>query len=174
MKIFNKLRAILNIAGEQLVLNLKSAEFRKGRAFLHLENGNENTYVINNCSADLLINNGEMISYEDVFIKTKVPVEKENIEKPPSTNLTTPIDEKPPQFDDLNFSIETIRPKAKITFTMFADERDLINRIIKDSGYNRTDYFIACFQNNLKKSVSKSFISECEKVKKIRSEYETK
>lgn len=168
---FKNLKAILSIAGEKIIMKLKGAEFRKGIIYLHPEENENVTYVIKNADADILINNGEDIPTEDVTTIDKPSHEthKRNDENIPSNSSkeTTPR-------SNLNNPNEYTRPfKTKMSFTVYSDERDLINRMIKDSGYNRTNYFIACFKNSVKKSVEKSFHAECVRVQKVRDERET-
>ncbi len=160
----NKIKAILNVAGQKLVLSLRAAEIKKGVIFLHPEEEPDTTYIIKNSSVDILINNGEKITAEDVLVMKKEP--KESVE-PKEDNQNFNPTRKP---NLLNIPLLPNRKKAKITFTVYEDERDLINNMIKSSGYNRSDYLVACFHNNKKKTVSKSFIYECEKVQKIRAE----
>ncbi len=164
MTILNKIKAILNIAGQKLVLSLRAAEIKKGVIFLHPEEDPDTTYIIKNSTVDILINNGEEITAEDVLVMKKEP--KESIEPKEDNQKFNPTREP----NLLNVPFLSNRKKAKVTFTVYEDERDLINNMIKSSGYNRSDYLIACFQNNMKKTVNKSFVSSLEKVQKMRAE----
>ncbi len=170
MTILNKIKAILNIAGQKLVLSLRAAEIKKGVIFLHPEEDPDTTYIIKNSTVDILINDGEEINANDIMVRKREPQDVTDEDSngdnltPDSTNIS-PSNRTPNKFPQNS----TVRKKAKITFTVYEDERDLINNMIKSSGYNRSDYLVACFHNNKKKTVSKSFIYECEKVQKIRA-----
>lgn len=58
--------------------------------------------------------------------------------------------------------------KTKVVFTVYDDEKRLLDSVIKNSGISRSDFLMACLQNSQKKSVHKSFAAECARVKKAR------
>ena len=58
--------------------------------------------------------------------------------------------------------------KQSISFTVFPDEKEMVNKMLESLKMNRSDFFMACIQNNRKKTNAKSFAAECSKVQKIR------
>lgn len=166
-KIKNKIKAIFNIGGEDFVLELDSAQIEKGVAYLKPENDKNTTYIVKNKNVDILFNSGEAMQTDDILVITSEDKPK---------NSENGKEEKLNDSDNKNQSnISKNSPnnktkKTKITFTVYEDEKALIDKIIKDSGYKRADYFIACIQNNMKKSVVKSFDVEYARVNKARKE----
>lgn len=64
----NKIRAIFSINGNGVVIDLHSAEIKKGQAYLHPEDNEKITYVVKVSTTDILLNDGVDIPEEDVRI----------------------------------------------------------------------------------------------------------
>ena len=168
------IKAVFNVAGKGFVLDLKSAEIRRDKAYLHPVDNDNITYVVKAETVDILLNDGEDIKEEDFYVIDKTnnngnsdvegdtPAEPSiEIETKPKRNYQ-PINRNPSPYN-----------KTTIRFTVYSDEGEMINNLIKNSGIKRSDYLLACLMNSQKKSNLKSFNAECERIKKKRIERET-
>lgn len=199
MKFWTKIKSIFNVGGEGFVLNVKSAEIKLNKVFLHPEDNDEVIYMIKNQNVDILINNGESIPEEDFIVINKKRSENSVVDSQIIDTALIKVSEKPQDDFSLrtdvmqnngkniaiieptlnsphnayentttNFNVNSYYIKKKMTITLYGDEMELMNNAIKASGLTRSDFIMACLQNSQKKSVSKSFFAECERVKKAR------
>lgn len=166
MKIVNKIKAIINVAGEGLVLHLKAAEIKMGKAFLHPIDNDKVTYLVKAQDIDILFNNGEEITRENFEVLEKSSAYSDSTDKKQEKANHT-------QSSHTNNRRNPLYTKRKITFVLYKDECDTINQMIKESGYKRSDYFLASILNAQKKTNNKSFCAECERVKKARNKRES-
>lgn len=163
-KIKNKIRAIFSVNGNGVVFDLHSAEIKKGQAYLHPEDNNAITYVVKASTIDILLNDGADIPKEDVRI----------IERIKNTTIVDEVDENISSTNEKNNKHNNNNKmvkgnyKTKVVFTVYEDEKRLLDSVIKNSGISRSDFLMACLQNSQKKSVHKSFAAECARVKKAR------
>lgn len=172
----SKIKAIFNVGGKGFVLDLKSAEIKQNKAFLHPIDNDNITYMVRAEHVDVLLNNGEEIPEEDFVV----------IEKGSEDSTDVEDDTASEQNDKEKFKFPEIAPKSKIQgspmsslgrkttirFTVYEDEGRKINEMIRGSGMRRADYLMACLQNSQKKSNIKSFNAECMRVKKERESRE--
>lgn len=174
MKNFVKtIKAIFNIAGKGFVLDLKSAEIRRDKAYLHPVDNDNITYVVKAETVDILLNNGEDIKEEDFYVIDKTNSNSNpDVENDAPTEPVIEIETK----RNRNYQPITRTPspynKTTIRFTVYADEGEMINNLIKNSGIKRSDYLMACLMNSQKKSNIKSFAAECERIKRKRVQRE--
>lgn len=151
----NKIRAIFSVNGNGVVIDLHSAEIKKGHAYLHPEDNDEITYVVKASTINILLNDGADISEEDVRI-----VERRkgttSIDEVDEDILS--IDEKKNKYNNANKVVKNSY-KTTVVFTVYEDEKRLLDSVIKNSGISRSDFLMACLQNSQKKSVHKSFVA---------------
>lgn len=168
MSIISKIKAFFSVGGTQFSLDLKSAEVRQDRTFLHPADNDNVTYVVKASNVQLLLNDGEDIAPEDFMV---VEGAVDSATKPKVLPPATPKPRGPKTPDCLRAprDPDDTPPhltKRKITFTVYEDEFSLINRLVKESGYKRSIFFVACIQNSQKKSVAGSLSAECNRVQK--------
>ena len=172
----SKIKAIFNVGGKGFVLDLKSAEIKQNKAFLHPVDNDNITYMVRAEHVDILLNNGEEISEDDFIVIEKGKEGTTEIEDDTSSEqndkekLKSPeITPRPKPQGSTAFSLGR---KTTIRFTVYEDEGRKINEMIRGSGMKRADYLMACLQNSQKKSNIKSFNAECMRVKKERESRE--
>lgn len=182
-----KIKAMFTFKGKGYVLDLKSAEIKENKVFLHPAD-EEITYVIaNNENIDILINDGREISENDFrIISAKMTEKQEEI----TPTIDNPVIEIVPQNEiqvrkenipnKLNPETSALKQqtnispyflKRKMTITLYGDEMELMEQAIKNTGMRRADFIMACLQNSQKKSISKSFNAECKRVKIHRAKH---
>lgn len=154
MKIINKIKAFFFHQEELVELDLIAAEIKEGKAFLH-PRGEENvTYLIRSDDIEITLSKGRSLSPKDIFKtepKSKAPekdAKKEDqkepkqppVKDPKSNQKSTPPMETaqaaPDEFDRFK--------KRKFVVSLYPDEYDAIMSSMKEYGYKRADFVLAC------------------------------
>lgn len=165
MNILSKIKAVFSIGGKQMEINLKSAKIREGEVVLYPANNDNVAYKVKTKTVDLLLNHGEDIAAEDFVFIENCKYDKKKSPKSPRLRggASTPSFLREPQDREDRHAYPI---KKKLTFMVYEDEFELINRLIKESGYKRSVFLVASLQNAQKKSVQSSFVAECNRVQK--------
>ena len=166
MKIINKIKAFFFYQEEPVELDLITAEIKEGKAFLH-PRGEENvTYLIRSDDIEITLSKGRSLSPKDIFKtepKPKVPekdAKKEDNKDPkqppakdPKSNQksTPPMETSqaaPDEFDRFK--------KRKFVVSLYPDEYDAVMSSMKEYGYKRADFVLACVNSATKGTMEKA------------------
>lgn len=189
-KLFSKIKAMFSIGGKGVILDVQRADIKEDKTYLYPANDDEKTYVIKSKSVEILFNDGFDIAEDDFFvIDHKIATARRaNVDDiaesgmPPKTDFETDEDiliasvkraeENAETAHRAQLFIEKPIPyfqKRKFSVTLFGDEVEMMHQAVKEAGMRPADFIMACLQNSQKKSVSRSFATECQRVKHFRA-----
>ena len=166
MKIINKIKAFFFHQEEPVELDLIAAEIKEGKAFLH-PRGEENvTYLIRSDDIEITLSKGRSLNPKDI-LKTK-PKSKEPEKDAKKEDKKDP---KQPSTKDLKSDRTSIPPlettqaatdefdrfkKKKFVVSLYPDEYDSIMSSMKEYGYKRADFVLACVNSAAKGTMEKA------------------
>ena len=166
MKIINKIKAFFFHQEEPVELDLIAAEIKEGKAFLH-PRGEENvTYLIRSDDIEITLSKGRSLNPKDI-LKTK-PKSKEPEKDAKKEDKKDP---KQPSTKDLKSDRTSIPPlettqaatdefdrfkKKKFVVSLYPDEYDAIMSSMKEYGYKRADFVLACVNSAAKGTMEKA------------------
>lgn len=150
MKIPKILKAIFSHKEEPVELNLSAAEIREGKAFLHPKDEKGITYLVKSDNIEISLSKGLSLNSKDVIrIEEKKKPATEKIDyvlnpasvhskkdKAPSDFPNTPMSEAPDPFEKYK--------KRTFSISLYPEEYDTITARMKDYGYSRADFVLAC------------------------------
>ncbi len=164
MKISSKIRALFNFKGEAHEITLAAAEIKNDKIFLHPEDDPKHTFMIKTKSIDILIEPNEEVDEENITIidnkkaRSKKDGESEPYFKPNSNNVR-------------QFSLSRyLTKKKRMSILLYPEEYDMIMDNIKNHGYKKTEYFLACVKSAKKQSVDSAYKYYTKFYKEKRSE----
>ena len=158
MKIINKIKAFFFHQEEPVELDLIAAEIKEGKAFLH-PRGEENvTYLIRSDDIEITLSKGRSLNPKDILKTKPKSKEPEKDAKQPST--------KDPKSDRTSIPpLETTQAatdefdrfkKKKFVVSLYPDEYDSIMSSMKEYGYKRADFVLACVNSAAKGTMEKA------------------
>lgn len=158
MKIINKIKAFFFHQEEPVELDLIAAEIKEGKAFLH-PRGEENvTYLIRSDDIEITLSKGCSLNPKDILKTKPKSKEPEKDAKQPST--------KDPKSDRTSIPpLETTQAatdefdrfkKKKFVVSLYPDEYDSIMSSMKEYGYKRADFVLACVNSAAKGTMEKA------------------
>ena len=158
MKIINKIKAFFFHQEEPVELDLIAAEIKEGKAFLH-PRGEENvTYLIRSDDIAITLSKGRSLNPKDILKTKPKSKEPEKDAKQPST--------KDPKSDRTSIPpLETTQAatdefdrfkKKKFVVSLYPDEYDSIMSSMKEYGYKRADFVLACVNSAAKGTMEKA------------------
>lgn len=158
MKIINKIKAFFFHQEEPVELDLIAAEIKEGKAFLH-PRGEENvTYLIRSNDIEITLSKGRSLNPKDILKTKPKSKEPEKDAKQPST--------KDPKSDRTSIPpLETTQAatdefdrfkKKKFVVSLYPDEYDAIMSSMKEYGYKRADFVLACVNSAAKGTMEKA------------------
>ena len=166
MKIINRIKAFFTHHDEPVELDLVAAEIREGKAFLH-PRGEENvTYLVRSDDIEITLSKGRSLSPKDIF-KTgpkdkNIPMElkqpdKKNTKQP---SEQAPKDSKPtkPPVDTTQTAVDEFDrfKKRKFVVSLYPEEYDALMASMKEYGYKRADFVMACVNTASKGTMEKA------------------
>ena len=164
MKLITKIKAFFLYRGQQAELDVSAAEIKNGKVYLHPEGDPSKVYCIRSKSVDILISPRESIREEDLeILEGKKPESADSGEKqsdPAPDHAAAGTAQGGTQ------SGPTIRPQPlnafyqpmkKITFTMYPEEYDMFMSSMKQYGYKKTEFFLACVSSAKKNSMQATY-----------------
>lgn len=166
MKIINKLKAFFMHQDETVELDLIAAEIKDGRAFLH-PRGEENiTYLVRSDDIEITLSKGRSLSPKDIFKTGPKPKGLEKDAKKEDKKVPKQPAEKGPKSDRTNTPpMETAQTSAdefdrfkkkKFVVSLYPDEYDAIMSSMKEYGYKRADFVLACVNSATKGTMEKA------------------
>ena len=199
MKVINKIRAFFTMRGKQEQMDLASAEIRRTGVYLHPTEDLGHTYFVKTDEVDIIIKPGAEITEEDIFVRSRfVNVESEAPANETASEEQTPPDSEP-QFYDIPTEESPVggeeapkrftphkpaneyvvgtgwnTPKKKsFTVMLYPDEHEKLTHLIKENGYKKVEYILACIESAKKTSMEanyKRFTEERERRRKAEAQ----
>ena len=148
MKIRNILKVFFFLKEEPVELELSAAEIREGKAFLHPKNEQGVTYLVRSDNIEISLSKGFSLSQEKIIkidpkSKQKKPEDasKEKSLKKSKTTQTAGNDTSTSSVADNEFDKYK---KRKFIVSLYPDEYDSVMSSMKEYGYRRADFLLAC------------------------------
>lgn len=171
MKLLSKIKAFFKYRNQDAELTVSAAEVRNGRVFLHPEDDPTRVYCIKSSAVDILISPQENIREEDLEI---IEVKRPEIvaqEITPGAAHTPPSNEpeKQPQTEKQKETpasgqifhrkpISFYMPKMKtVSFTLYPEEYDMLMTSMRENGYKKTEFLLACVSSAKKNSMEATY-----------------
>ena len=159
MKLMNRIKAFFRKNNEPVELDLHAAEIKEGKAFLHTKGDEPVTYLVRASYIEIRLNKDASLSELDVLtIKKKTPVEKQKTlaqkdaeRKDKKSQNTTDS----PSKNGVIYADDRFR-KRTFSMTVYQEEYDMLMESIKEYGYKRADFVLACVNTASKGSMEKA------------------
>lgn len=159
MKLMNRIKAFFRKNNEPIELDLRAAEIKEGKAFLHAKGDEPVTYLVRASDIEIRLNKDASLSELDILaIKRKTPVEKQKtlaqkgVEKKDKKSQNTADS---PSKSGVIYADDRFR-KRTFSMTVYQEEYDMLMEIIKEYGYKRADFVLACVNTASKGSMEKA------------------
>ena len=154
MKFLNAIKAFFTFKGEEREIEVSSAQISKKGVFLHPAEQPDQVIFMKSESVDILINPGKEIDEDDIKIIDKKQAEK----------IVTATDTKSRDNDDVTYgdirpsSLNSFMPaKKRFSVLLYPDEYDMLTKTIKENGYKKAEYFLACMTSVKKQSMDANY-----------------
>lgn len=183
MKLMAKIRALFTMKGSQHELELASAEVRQNGVILHPAEDPSRKYFVKADEVDIIIKPGAEISEEDFIIWDRTvnadpgePTQVNHTAEDPSPNpesiFVFVTDEGAPNggkddskrfvdsspFNEFATGSGWQKPKKKsFTLMLYPDEHEKLMQLIKDNGYKKAEYILACVESAKKTSMESNY-----------------
>lgn len=159
MKFINRIKAFFRKNNEHVELDLRAAEIKEGKAFLHTKGDEPVTYLVRASDIEIRLNKDASLSELDILtIKSKTPAENQ---KAPEQKDSAKKDNKIPNANDsasknnVIYADDRFR-KRTFSMTVYQEEYDMLMESIKEYGYKRADFVLACVNTASKGSMEKA------------------
>ena len=159
MKFMNRIKAFFRKNNEHVELDLRAAEIKEGKAFLHTKGDEPVTYLVRASDIEIRLNKDASLSELDILtIKSKTPAENQ---KAPEQKDSAKKDNKIPNANDsasknnVIYADDRFR-KRTFSMTVYQEEYDMLMENIKEYGYKRADFVLACVNTASKGSMEKA------------------
>lgn len=159
MKFMNRIKAFFRKNSEHVELDLRAAEIKEGKAFLHTKGDEPVTYLVRASDIEIQLNKDASLSELDILtIKSKTPAEKQKTleqkgsEKKDKKGHNT--NDSPAQ-NGVIYADDRFR-KRTFSMTVYQEEYDMLMESIKEYGYKRADFVLACVNTASKGSMEKA------------------
>lgn len=165
MKIINKIKAFFRKKNENVELDLVAAEIREGKAFLHTKGEERMTYMVRANDIEIRLNKDAVISEVDILTIKKPAKEDEKKEKQKEKEIQkaekkkgdaakTPAAENGAESDTI-YDFDRFK-KRKFYISVYPEEYDAIQEIMKEYGYKQTDFVLACINSASRGTMEKA------------------
>ena len=166
MKIMKRIRAFFTHQEEPIELDLIAAEIKEGKAFLHPRGEEHVTYLVRSDDIEITLSKGRSLGPRDIFRigpkpknpeKEKKEEEKKSLKQPPVKDpkddnkksvTKEEIQTEPDEFDKFK--------KRKFVISLYPEEYDAIMASMKEYGYKRADFVMACVNTATKGTMEKA------------------
>lgn len=149
MKLRNVLKAFFFHKEEPVELDLTAAEIREGKAYLHPKDERGVTYLVRSDNIEISLSKGFSLSPENIIKiepknKPKKPEDAAKRKSEPTDNKTN----KTAGSSTLSSSVPDNEfdkyKKRKFVVSLYPDEYDSVMASMKEYGYRRADFLLAC------------------------------
>lgn len=165
MKIINKIKAFFTHRNEPVELDLIAAEIKEGKAFLHPRGEEGVTYLIRSDDIEITLSKGRSLTPKDILktepkektAKNSQQAEKEKSKKPPE-QATNPNKSSQPALETTQTTENEFDrfKKRKFVVSLYPEEYDRIMTSMKEYGYKRADFVMACVNTASKGTMAKA------------------
>lgn len=159
MKFMNRIKAFFRKNNDPVELDLRAAEIKEGKAFLHTKGDKPVTYLVRASDIEIRLNKDASLSELDILtIKSKTPAENQKTLVPKNTEKTDKKSQNTTESPSKNGVIYADDRFRKRTFSMtvYQEEYDMLMESIKEYGYKRADFVLACVNTANKGSMEKA------------------
>jgi len=154
MKLRNVLKAFFFHKEEPVELDLTAAEIREGKAYLHPKDEQGVTYLVRSDNIEISLSKGFSLSPEHIVKiepkdkrkKTDEEAKKNPLQKKDSTRTDGNKTSSTPVADD---EFDKYK-KRKFVVSLYPDEYDSVMASMKEYGYKRADFVLACVNSATK------------------------
>jgi len=155
MKMLSKIKAFFHFRDQEAEMEVSAAEIKQGKVFLHPIEDAEHVYCIKTDAVDIIISPHENIREGDVEI---LDVKKREAEKEDRKKEEVENRQKGERAAGERRTLLDLRPKMKkVTFTLYEDEYDMLMTSIRDNGYRKTEFLLACVSAAKKNSMEATY-----------------
>ena len=137
MKFMNRIKAFFRKNNEPVELDLRAAEIKEGKAFLHTKGDEPVTYLVRASDIEIRLNKDASLSELDILtIKSKAPTGKQ---KTPEQKDSVKKDKKIPNTNDspaknnVIYADDRFR-KRTFSMTVYQEEYDMVADHLSDIG----------------------------------------
>lgn len=159
MKFMNRIKAFFRKNNESIELDLRAAEIKEGKAFLYTSGDEPVTYLVRASDIEIRLNKDTSLSELDILtLKRKAPAEKQ---KTAEQKDSAKKDKKSqnatdsPSKNNVIYADDRFR-KRTFSMTIYQEEYDMLMESIKEYGYKRADFVLACVNTASKGSMEKA------------------
>lgn len=167
MKIINKIKAFFCKENEPVEMDIVAAEIKEGKAFLHPKDQPEVTYLIRSDDIRISLSEGRSLCAHDILSvmpKAKDIAKKQEQQPNKESSKETPAKTKAPQDSTTQSEQHPSLPlpgfekykKRTFSVSLYPEEYDRIIENMKEYGYKRADFLLACVQTAKKTSMEKA------------------
>lgn len=151
MKIIKRLKALFSKDDQPISLDLKAAEIKEGRAFLHSKNDDAVTYLVKSNNIEILLNGRKNLSEKDILIlqSSEKQMYKNSKTDPMSRKKQTRNNQNPSlknsaRVDGSTTLHEADRFKKRVlTVSLYPEEYERLTNTIQKYGYRRAEFIMA-------------------------------
>lgn len=157
MKFFNLIKAFFTVRGKEEEIELYGAEVRKDGVYLHPTEDPDRIIFMKTDAVDIIINPGKEIDEDDIIYLEK----KKNENKPAEKDRTKEADHK--KWSDgksgvTRASLNRFMPaKKRFSILLYPDEYEMLTNNIKENGYKKAEYLLACMTSVKKNSMEATY-----------------
>lgn len=181
MKVINKIKAFFTHYDEPVGLDLIAAEIKEGRAFLHPRGEKDVTYLVRSDDIEITLSKGRSLTEMDIFkagpkekkaTKDSAHAENKESKQNSAQNNHGKSSHGPTQTDEQEFDPYK---KRKFVVSLYPDDYDTIMTSMKEYGYKRADFVLACVNTASKSTMEKAhkkIVRKHEAIKKEQKVYE--
>lgn len=165
MKIINKIKAYFTHRNEPVELDLIAAEIKEGKAFLHPRGEEGVTYLVRSDDIEITLSKGCSLTSKDILKtgpKEKISPKAQQTEKGKATQspeqTTNPNKSGKPALETTQTTENEFDrfKKRKFVVSLYPEEYDRIMTSMKEYGYKRADFVMACVNTASKGSMEKA------------------
>ena len=163
MNIIQKITAFFTIEGKQEQMKLVAAEINREGVILHPVEDTEHSFLVKTNEVDILLNNNKELSEEDIVVLDNTKLRSRSTNPPmqikPIMDNNVPIEEmsgigRNIQPRSLSFFMAS---KKRFSVMLYPDEYDMLMKTIKDNGYKKVEYFLACMTSAKKQGFASAY-----------------
>lgn len=148
MKLKNVLKALFFHKEEPVALDLSAAEIREGKAFLHPKHEKGVTYLVRSNDIEISLSKGISLTPDNI-----IKIEPKSKQKNPDNNKEKSLQKKQKTAQTLGNGTSSSPvadnefdkyKKRKFVVSLYPDEYDSVMASMKEYGYRRADFLLAC------------------------------
>ena len=159
MKVMNRIKAFFRKNNVNVELDLRAAEIKEGKAFLHTKGDDPITYLVRASDIEIRLNKDACLSELDILtVKSKAPVETQKTREAKNTekkNEKNKNANNSPSKNGVIYADDRFR-KRTFSMTVYQEEYDMLMESIKEYGYKRADFVLACVNTASRGSMEKA------------------